>query len=292
MIGTRATVAAVTTLVGVTLGLGPGAPRPEIAIEAHRMSVERMAVSTAELDALAAALDEVLDLARDGAAAVRSGDDPPGPTLLSASEGLSAAATVARRAADAIAALEAARRAESPEAVLLPAGIDPDELGSIAVQLAGTAAAADEFAGMRGRAANVPVRLDAALAALTDGDLDAAEAALALARADHAAVAGWDAGFATLPIWAETAGATIGAVERLIRAIRDDDNEAADRAAADFANLSDAAIHADRALQIAMSEGAGTVTAAPLSRLVRAIDAVADQRAALGRLYSGTMSRH
>lgn len=292
MIGTRATASVLTTLTLVVFGLGPGAPRPEMAIEARRLVTDRHATADAELATLAAALDEALDVAHDGAAAVLGGTEPPGPAIVAASEALAGAVPLAERAASAVAALESARLAQSPDVVPLPAGVDAAELGSIAIQLAGTAEAADEFAAMRMHAANVPTELDTALASLTDGDLDAAGAALGRARADHAAVAGWDAGFATLPIWVEVADATIGAVERLLKAIRADDTEAADRAAADFADLADEATRADRALQIAMSEGAATVTAAPLSRLARAVGTLREQRAAVGRLYSEIASPH
>jgi len=290
MIGTRASAAALTTLVAVVLGFGPGAPRPEVALEAHRLVGERLEVADVELAALAAMLDDALETARSGAAAVLGGTEPPGPRLIEAGRMLTDAVADAQRAADAVAALESAGRAASPDVEPLPAGVDPTDLGSIGVQLGGTATAADVFAAMRLRAARVAATLDEALAALTDDDLDAADAAVAAARADHAAVAGWDAGFPTLPIWVETADATIGAVERLLDGVRRGDDDAAREAAADFAALSDDATDADRALQIAMSEGAGSVTAAPLSRLVRAIEALGDQRATVARLYSGSVS--
>lgn len=290
MIGTRASAAALVTLVGVVLGFGPGGPRPEMALEAHRLVRERLGVADADLAALAATLDGALETARSGAAAVLGGTERPGPRLLEAGRLLTDAVAEAKRAADAVAALESAGRAASPDIEPLPDGVDPTDLGSIGVQLGGTATAADVFADMRLRATRVAATLDEALAALTDDDLDAADAAVAAARADHAAVAGWDAGFATLPIWVEVADATIGAVERLLDAVRRGDDDAARDAAADFAALSDEATDADRALQIAMSEGAGTVTAAPLSRLVRAIEALREQRAAVARLYSGSVS--
>lgn len=290
MIGTRASVAALATLAAVVIGFGPGGPRPEMALEAHRLVRERLVVADAELAALAVTLDGALETARSGAAAVLGGTEPPGPRLSEAGRLLTDAVADAQRAADAVAALESAGRAASPDVEPLPTGVNPTELDSIGVQLSGTATAANVFADMRQRATRVAATLDEALAALTRDDLESADAAIAAARADHAAVAGWDAGFATLPIWVETADATIGAVERLLDAVRRGDDDAAREAAADFAALSDEATDADRALQIAMSEGAGTVTAAPLSRLVRAIEALREQRAAVARLYSGSVA--
>lgn len=286
MIGRRAICAAGVTIVGVALALGPGAPRPEIAIEAARLVRERASTATDALAALDEALDAALELGREGAAAVVAGDDPPGPTLLAAGEALTAAMPLAEDASGAMASLESARLAADPAAVPLPAGPDAALIGSIGIQLAGTAKAADTFAAMRHHAADVPVSLEAALAALGRGDPDAAAAHAADARAAHDAVAGWDAGIATLPIWVETAGATIDAVERLVAAVRAGNTAAADAAAADFEELRDPATKADRALAIAISDGAASVVAAPLSRLVDAIDALDAQRAALARIYS------
>ena len=119
--------------------------------------------------------------------------------------------------------------------------------------------AADEFAQMRRRAVNVPEALGAALAALGERDLEAAEEHLATAADDQAAVAGWDVDFAALPVWVAATDATIDAVDRLLAAVRDGDQPAAERAAADFAALGDEATRADRALQITISEGGGSV---------------------------------
>lgn len=290
MIGKRAWVAGAVTMVGVAYCFGAGAPRPEILIEAQRLVAQRAAPAATDLASLAARLDGALEMARDGAARVLSGSEPPGGPLSAAADRLAAAVSSAASASAAVAALEAARRALDPSAPPLPAGLDPATVASIAAQLAGTAPAADEFASMRVRATDVPLALDRALAAVAADDLAAAARAVAAARDDHAALAGWGSGPAALPIWLETAGATIGAVERLVAALRAGDAAAAERAADDFERLAGAATTADRALQLAMSEGAGMVTAAPLSRLVDAIDALAVQRAALGRLYSGPAS--
>jgi hypothetical protein len=138
-------------------------------------------------------------------------------------------------------------------------------------------AAADLFADMRRRAVHVPEALGAALGALRERDLDAAEEHLATAAEDQAAVASWNVDFAALPVWVASTGATIDAVRRLLEAVRDGDTPAAERAAADFAALGDEASRADRALQITISEGGGSVATAPLVRLDEARDRVAEQ---------------
>jgi flagellin-like hook-associated protein FlgL len=156
----------------------------------------------------------------------------------------------------------------------------------VAAQLTDATDAADLFAEMRRRAANVPEALDAALAALGVDDLATAAAGVAAARADLDAVAGWDVDLVTLPVWVETSDAVVDAVERLIAAVTADDAAGAEQAAADFAELEPDATDADRALQIAISEGAATVVSAPLARLTAAIDAVEAQRADVGALLA------
>jgi hypothetical protein len=216
-----------------------------------------------------------------------AGDGSPAAPLQEASDLLADAAELAADGAVAVRDLEAARRAREPDAEALPAAADAADLASISAQLAATVEAADLFAQMRRRAANVAVALDAALAALGRSDLDAADQHVATAAEDQAAVADWDVDYVALPVWVEATGATVEAVERLLLAIRAGDTAAAERAASEFAALADEATRADRALQITISEGGGTVAAAPLSRLVAAIQRVDDQRAAVGAVLAG-----
>jgi hypothetical protein len=287
MIGTRSWLAATTAVLATAIGLGPGGPRPELAIEAQRLVVERARTADAALESLQAELRDVLDVARDGAAAVVAGTDAPGPMLLEAADRLVAASPAARDAAASMAGLESARRAQAPDVAALPAGADDGSFEAIAAQLADAASVGSVFADMRRRAADVPVALGEALAALDSDDLAGAASAVGRARADHDAVAGWQVDYVTMPIWLETTDATIGAVERLVDAVERQDLQAADRAADDFAALADDAVSADRALQIAISEGGGAVATAPLSRLVDGLDAVDAQRAAVGVLLIG-----
>jgi hypothetical protein len=178
--------------------------------------------------------------------------------------------------------LQSALRARDPAAGALPAAPDPRDLASIAGQLSATAAAGDAFVETRQRAQAVAGELETALAALDAGDLDAAAGAVREARADHDAVAAWDVGAVTLPVWIGTTDAMIGAVERIVDATRHGDAEAAQAAADDFAALGDDGVMADRALRIAIGEAGSSVSATPLGRLAGVLAEIDQLRFAIG----------
>ena len=273
-----AAVGAVTT-TGVVLLLGPGAPRPEVDQTARRMIVEAAEDADAALAALAAALAPAVEAGRAGSARAVAGDEAPGPKLEEAAALTRAAQGSAAEAQRTLVALDAARKASDPEAPSLESVTESDELDSIAAQLIASAEAADEFAAMRARAASVVGELDATLAALDAGDLDGARDRMARARDAHTAIAEWDIGLVTLPIWVDTTDAMIGAVGRIITATERGDAAAADRAAGEFAALTDDAATADRALRIAIGEGGSAVSAVPLERLAAILAAIEDARA-------------
>jgi hypothetical protein len=271
-----------TTMVGVVVSIaafGAGAVRPELRVDAARQVLDASTVADARLSELEAELQVALDEARRASAAVVAGDDVPGTMVEAAADLLRRAAPAAADAAHATSQVSSVRRAGDPLAAPLTDGVAASEIVSIADQLAASAEGADRFAEMRRRAANVPVALEEALSAIAAGDLSVATAAIATARADHEALAAWEVGLVTLPIWVETSGATIDAVDRLVDAVARGDSEAADAAADDFARLGPDAETADRALRIAISEGGGSVLAAPLSRLVEAMRSTRQQRA-------------
>jgi hypothetical protein len=281
MIGTRSFVTAALAVAGLAVGLGPGGPRPEVAIGADALVADRSAALRDDLAALEDQLAPVVDAARAGAARVVSGDEDPAPDLARAGDLLAATVGAAVAVRVDTRALDAALRARDPASATMPAGPDPGEIGSIAAQLGGTAAAGTAFADTRRQAADVTRALDEALGALDDGDLEAAAIATARARSDHRAVAAAGIGAVTLPVWLSTTDAMIGAVERIVAATRRGDGTAAQRAADDFAALSDEAVSADRALRIAIAEGGSAVTAAPIERMAAVLDAIATLRAAI-----------
>ena len=282
MIGRRSPrIGAAATLVVVILVLNVGGPGSEVAVVADRLVAERSAAADAALVALAERLQPAVDAAREGGARVVAGEDPPAPAFLEAAELVTAATDAAVEARAACAGLGAALRARDVEATPLPPCPDPTEVASIAGQLSSTAEAGDAFAHVRRRAEHVTVALDAALAALDAGDLDAADAAMQGARADHDAVVALEPKPVTLPVWIETTDEMIAAVERVIGATRNHDAAAAASAAADFAALADEGVTADRALRIAIGEGGNAVAATALERLAGMLGAVEELRAAV-----------
>jgi hypothetical protein len=134
---------------------------------------------------------------------------------------------------------------------------------------------------MRDRAFSVIGELDDAIAALDAGDLAGARDHVGRARDAHTAVAAWDVGLVTLPVWVETTDAMIAAVERIITATERGDSAAAQRAAEDFVARADDAAPADRALRIAIGEGGSAVAAVPLERLATILTSIDDARAAV-----------
>ena len=286
MIGTRRAVTFAVALVALVAVLGPGVVRPEVGLAADAFVVARAEEADLVLAELQGDLHAALEEGRNGAASIVAGDEPPGPKFRDSAELTLVAAATSVDVDVALAALDGARAARGPVDSPIPPGTSAPDLASIAAQLEGVAEPADEFATMRRWAAAVPVALEAALAALRNGDLSEAEAQLALAREAHDKVAGWDVDFVTLPIWIETSDATIEAVEEIVAAARAGRTAEAQRLADEFAELADEAVEADRALQIAISEGGGLVAAAPLSRLVAAKRAVDAQRAAVRELLA------
>ena len=287
MIGTRDTLAVTVALALVAVGLGPGAPRPEVGIHADVLVAARASAVVEPLRELQDGLDTATDTSRSAAAAIVAGDRSPGELLQEAADLVAEAGEIAALANAGARELESARLARDPSAEPMPEGVAAADLASISAQLEATVEAADEFAAMRRRAVNVPEALRAALAALADRDLVAAEEHLATAADDQAAVAGWDVDDAALPVWVAATDATIDAVRRLLDAVRDGDEMAAERAAADFAALASEATRADRALQITISEGGGTVARAPLARLADAQDRVAALREFVATVLAG-----
>ena len=283
MIGRRLATSAigVVAVAGGILLFGPGGPSPAIDVAARRAIVRTADEADVALSGLAAALGPAVDAGRAGSARTVAGEEAPGPMFAEAAELTRAAEAKAAAARGALVALNRARNARDPGASPIEAVPEAGELDSIAQQLRASGEAADEFAAMRDRALSVVGELDAAIAALDAGDLADARDHVARARDAHTAVAEWDVGLVTLPVWVETTDAMIGAVERIVTATESGDPAAADRAAREFAALADEAAPADRALRIAIGEGGSAVAAVPLERLASILTAIDDARATI-----------
>ena len=287
MIGTRAAISIAATLVGIVVAIGPRVADPGMGILADRLVRERAQGATEALDALRAAIQPGLDEARAAAAAVLSADDPAGPALLAAGDTLAEAEGAATDARRAVSSLNGAREALQPGTAALPEPIAAGELSSIGAQLGAAAEPAGAFADLRRRGGGIPALLDEALRALERGDLDAGAAAVGEARADLELVSAWEAAPTSLPVWIETTGAMINAMEDLISATRSEDGAAALAAAAEFAALAEEASTADRSLRIALGEGGSALTSAPLERLAAALGGIEGVRATTAAIAAG-----
>ncbi|MEP7082140.1 MAG: hypothetical protein ABI841_04085, partial [Chloroflexota bacterium] len=233
------------------------------------------------LDALAAALQPALDAARDGSALAVQGDEPPGPRLETAAETVEGASDEAREAELALAALAGARLTRDRGAAALSPVVSTDELAAIAGELRTAAPAADRVAAMRRGGAAVLEAVDRSLAALVEGRYDAARRELEAARAERDALVAAGGASDALPVWLEATDAMIIVVTTLIDATESDDREAAAAAAAEFADLAEDAAMADRALQIAISEGAASATRPAVAGLGVALATIEELRATI-----------
>ena len=285
MIGMRGGLSVTLSAVICATALSDSAG-PARMVAADRLVADRAASADAALERLERALAPALEAARRGAARTVTGDESPSEPFATAAEAVEAARDGAATAAEAIGRLDAARRVRQPGAAPIGAPVAPDGLPSLAAQLRATGVAADAFAVLRADADRVTEELERALSALADGDLDAAEGAAREARRAHDAVASWESPPASLPVWLDTTGAMIGAMERIVTATRAGDAAAARGAAEAFTALGEDAATADRALRIAVSEGGSALTGTALGRLAGHADAVASARAAVADILA------
>jgi hypothetical protein len=283
MIGMPPLASAVSVAILVPL-LGGGGSGPADRLAAERLVAERAASAEGALAALETALGPGVDAGRAAAGRVVTGDADPGPLLGEAAAVVRAAEDELAVALEALDGLDGARAAVGTEAARIVRPAEAGELDSIGLQLASTAEAADAFADRRRRAAAVTTSLASSLRALEAGDMAGAEAHVARAAADHRAVAGWELGVPTLPVWVEATGELIAAAEQLVRATADGDAAAAREAARRMDELAEDADQADRALRIAISEGGTAVTAAPLGRLADVLRRTAEARLAVASI--------
>lgn len=279
MIGIGPLLSGAGSVLVVAALLGGGGRDPSALRQAEELVRDGSQTALEALDALGSALAPALDAARDGSSLVVQGDEPPGPRFVAAAEALEGAAAEADVARRAVAVLDGARLARDASAHPLSPGISAVELEAIAGDLRAVAPDADAVAEMRHRATELLERIDRALAALVDRRHDEARGEVDAARADHDALLASNVASDALPVWLETTDAMITAVTTLIDATEAGDREAAAAAAADFAALAEDAAMADRALRIAIAEGADAATRTALERVGTAISSVEELRA-------------
>ena len=280
MISTRAVASAAGSVL-VLASLAGSGPAPAASRQADELVRERARVALHALDTLGSALEPALEAAREGSALAVQGDEAPGPRLEAAAESVEGAAEEADDAQLAIAALDGALRARDPDAPVLPSVVTTEELAAIAGELRAAATGADAVAEMRRRSSSVLEAIDRSLATLIDGRYDAARAELDAARAEHDALVDAGGSSDALPVWLGATDAMITLVTTLIDATEADDSATAAAASAEFADLAEDAATADRALQIAISEGADSATRAGVARLAGALSAIEELRATI-----------
>lgn len=286
MIGTRL-VGSLVAVAGLSMLVGPRLPDPGVRIAAEALVRVRAEAATQELDELRGALALALDAGRDASTAVVSGGDEPAASVNRAADATAAVIPQAGVAREAVRRLNGALDAWRGNSVPVSHPFAEGQLASIADQLRAAVPAATDFATLRDRTIRLPDELREALARLDDGDVAGAEERLEAPRATHELATEWAAAPDTLPVWLETTGAMIAAVEELIAAVRDGDPDRAAAAAERLSAFEADADAADRALRIALGEGGSAVLATPLGRLAEAARGADDARAAAASMARG-----
>lgn len=285
MIGSRILVAgAAAALVFV---LGGGGPRPEVARGANA-AIAGAADRTLEvIDRLQAQLAPAIDAARMGSAMVVAGEEDPAEPLSAAAERVLVAAPGLVEVRQALADLERARTARDPDAEPLPPAPDGGELPSIATQLDDAAERGASFAEARRRAEAVSAGLVDALDSAEAGELDEANEQLRIGLDAVDELRAWEDDAPVLSVWIDTVDAMIGAMQRLVDAVRTNDAEGAESAQAEFEAAAEGAPEADRALRIGIGEAGGALTGLPLGRLADVLAALDELEFAVRAARSG-----
>lgn len=230
------------------------------------------AVSDADtrLQALHAMVAQALVDGRLGAALTVAGAENPGPHLTAAAADLRGAEEVVVSCREALARIAGQLAILRPSAGAPSLQLDPGALASAAGQLATSADAADAFRAMRDASQATLTELGAALAALDGSDPSAALAALDRADVQLAAVQAWPGQLDTLPIWIDTTTKLLSSARAIAVAARDGNASALASARSAYKAATADARQADLALAIAVAEGGGAVSAAPLQALAAA----------------------
>jgi hypothetical protein len=265
MIGSR--ILAAASLVALAIVLGGGAPRPELARAANAAVVDAADRTLAGIARLEAELLPAIDSATAGAARVVAGDRDPAEPLSQAADGVLRADSVATEVRVALADLDRARAALDPDADRLPPAPHGGELSSLSAQLGAAGDAGASFAETRRGAEGLSAGLIAALDAVAAGRLGAADDQLTAALAAIEGVRALEVNAPVLSVWVDTVDAMIGAMQRLVDAVRANDPGVAEAAQARFAEAAEGAVEADRALRIGLNEAGSAVTGVPLRRL-------------------------
>jgi hypothetical protein len=273
-------------VLGATLAARPAeASLSDPAAEAARQRglLQRAADALAALEALETELEPARTAARQGASLVVAGEEPPQPFLEQAAALLTEAGEQADEAVAALRRLEGTAASVRP-GLDVPHVLGAGDLSSIAAQLNDAAAEAVPFLERRHAAEDTLERLEAALAALRENEVDRARVALDQARASRATLARWEPEPVTLPLWLSTTRRLIRAADGIAAAAQAGDEQAARAAARRYAAAAEEAHRADVSLALTLSETGSGLTATPMRRLADGLAASARARAAVASL--------
>ena len=275
-------------LVAATYSMRPADPAaadPQARRTLAAAVERRLAIPASLLTSAARELEGGLRAGRTASSWILGGDADPGPLLARAARRWASAARDVRRARDLLAS--AGTPEMCPPVMTLP-DLDPDEVDGAANDLADAGDRATALFELRAASERTLDALGRTLAALDAGDHAAAVAASADARlhlhATAAAYAGREAEMPTGSIWLETARALVDAAGRIAAARADGDDAAAAEAASAYEVAARDAALADRALGVALAEGAGSATGPALNRAAAVSDEIGAAAAAVSTL--------
>jgi hypothetical protein len=283
--GRRRSAIAISLGLAVGIGFGLRSPDPAHADPAGALARTAALADAAEaadaaLARLSAKLERARDHARRGAALTVSGE-APAPELTAAADVLAGAgdeADGARRALLAVAGMAAAIHPDAAVPSLTYGGADLEQL---AAQLRSAADAATLFIERRHATQAVVDALAAALAALDRNDPVTALDELRAADAPLALLVEWTQRPPLLRYWMMISAELLDAAGDIARGTIADDPEAVEAAAARYAEAADAALGADNALAVTLSEAGAAVSVIPLQRLAALADEAVEARSAL-----------
>ncbi len=229
---------------------------------------------------LSAELERARDHARRGASLTVAGE-APAPELTAAADVLAGASDEADGARRTLVVLDGMAAAIQPDAPVPSLTYGGADLEQLAAQLRSAADAATLFVERRHATQAVVDALAAALAALDRNDPAAALDGLRAADAPLALLAEWKERPGLLRYWMMISVELLDAAGDIARATIAGDAEAVKAAAARYAEAADAALGADNALAVTLSEEGAAVSVTPLQRLAARAEEAAEARSAL-----------
>ena len=279
-----AIVIVIALAVGIGLGLRSDDPsRADPTADLARLRSLAAAATAADqaVRRLSAALAEVLDHARRGAALTVAGTGAPAPELTRAADRLVAVSGEADAVRRSLTAVSGTAAAVEPRSAVPALGYDTSELLLIASQLRDSAAASTLFVERRHATEAIVQALADALTALKAGYPGLAFSNLLDAHAPMTLLEAWTNRSPLMQYWMTISGALLEAARQIALATLDGDKAAVSAAAARYAEASKAARGADNALSVSLAEEGSAVNGGPLRRLAAAVGQAADLHAAL-----------